>query len=60
MRSIKCPYCQEEVKPQGKNPDAIEWIVGIVLLFIGVIPGVIYLMWKGSGKVCPQCDMKLS
>lgn len=59
MNMIECIYCHERIKPKAKNPDSVEWIVGVILLFIGIVPGVIYLMWKGSGKQCPKCKMKI-
>lgn len=45
---------------------AIDWVIGIVLLLFGFIPGIVYFIVvaiirsneNNRGKICPQCNAK--
>ena len=53
--TFKCPNCDKksEVKPAVRG----SLLITLVLLCFGILPGVIYEIWRGSKKVvkCPEC-----
>lgn len=57
MVTIKyCPLCERKVEPVKK----VNWIVFIILLLIGVVPGIIYFVYyllKPKTR-CPVCGTK--
>lgn len=48
-----CKNCQQSVSPTGR----INWIIAIILLFLAIIPGIIYIFYclVFKSKSCPQC-----
>lgn len=56
-RKITCPNCG--FTGQGK-PDGASGCLTIILLMIGIIPGILYLLFCGkSGIICPKCGMRI-
>lgn len=52
-RAKFCPLCQRQVVPKK-----MSILVFILLLFIGILPGLIY--WAAChGKKCPICGCKI-
>lgn len=52
MATVQCLVCGHvgETKTKG------SFVVTIILLFIGLLPGIIYEIWRRSGgKVCSAC-----
>lgn len=48
-----CPVCQKNVLPKRMNK-----LIFIILLCVGIIPGVIYYC-TCSGERCPYCKTKI-
>ena len=52
MATVECLVCGHVGAPKTKGSFAIT----IILLFIGLLPGIIYEIWRRSGgKVCGAC-----
>lgn len=53
--NIRCPNCGYE--GEGKTAYKGSILVGCVLLFFFIIPGLIYALWQSSTghPSCPQC-----
>ncbi len=56
---VECPYCHKVVKPVGKEATGSSCLITIILLCFFLIPGIIYMIWEGSRKQCPECKMGL-
>lgn len=58
MASAPCENCEKEVTPI-KAP--VNRSLAAILLLCGIVPGVVYLIWKRvqSAYVCPDCGMHL-
>ena len=55
---ITCPYCHADVIPKKKRKGSVL-IMFILLLFL-VWPGLLYaLIYNGSVRICPRCNMTL-
>jgi|GEM_PF-6062516 len=52
---IKCPFCDKVVKPKHR----FHWIVFIILLFVGLLPGLLYWLFRHGKHKCPNCGMGL-
>ena len=51
-QTVECIACGHVGQPKTKGSFAIT----IILLFIGLLPGIIYEIWRRSGgKVCSAC-----
>ncbi len=52
---VKCPNCQYEGQPKKFIKGSI--IIEILLWILGIIPGLIYTLWRRSTKYegCPKC-----
>jgi predicted RNA-binding Zn-ribbon protein involved in translation (DUF1610 family) len=52
---IRCPNCDFE--GEGTTGTKGSTGLGCALMFLFIIPGLIYLMWQSSTQhaVCPQC-----
>jgi len=52
MATVQCLVCGHVGKTKTKGSFAVT----IILLFIGLLPGIIYEIWRRSGgKVCSAC-----
>lgn len=52
--TIKCPRCGFE-GTRNKFEEATSMPLGCLLLFLAVVPGIIYFIWAGSKIKCPEC-----
>jgi flagellar basal body-associated protein FliL len=50
-----CGTCGAKITPAKEGKGNV--LILILLLFLGVIPGLIYLVWMLSGRkdICPKC-----
>ena len=52
MSTVECLVCGHVGAPKTKG----SFVITIILLFIGFLPGLIYEVWRRSGgKVCSAC-----
>lgn len=52
MSTVECLVCGHVGTPKTKG----SFVITIILLFIGLLPGLIYEVWRRSGgKVCSAC-----
>ncbi|NCQ54909.1 hypothetical protein GW777_01070 [Candidatus Peregrinibacteria bacterium] len=54
---VKCPTCEYEGESLPRTP--FNWFLAVVLLFLGIIPGVIYIAFvktQQSRFKCPRCS----
>lgn len=57
---IICPNVNCNYKGAPKIRSKFNWLIFIVLLFLGVIPGIIYMaIATGHTLSCPQCNMAI-
>ncbi|MEM0488958.1 MAG: hypothetical protein QW707_07150 [Candidatus Bathyarchaeia archaeon] len=49
-----CGFCKRYVTPDSN----INWFLAIVLLVLGILPGVVYIVYKVTHKVCPICNSR--
>ncbi len=54
---VQCVHCQAVITPQKRTANASSIIITILLLLLGIIPGLIYAIWESSRKQCPSCNM---
>ncbi len=54
---VQCGHCRAVIKPQKRAANASSIIIAILLLLLGIIPGVIYIIWESSRKQCPNCNL---
>ncbi len=57
--TVECPYCHQIITPKAKGITVESLIVTVVLLFLFIIPGIIYMVWESNKKQCPNCKMIL-
>lgn len=56
---IECPYCHKIIVPKKQAKG--DMFTAIMLLVLGIIPGVIYLAkYSGYMTACPSCKVKLA
>lgn len=48
-----CPSCKRNVNTEYR----INWIVAFIFLLLGLLPGVIYIIWGLWKRRCPICKM---
>jgi len=55
---IKCPNCGYE--GEGKKYTRGSLLIEIVLWLLGIIPGLIYSLWRLSNQYigCPKCEYR--
>lgn len=54
---ISCPYCKHIVAPADRS----SIFSALFLLFMGIIPGVIYILWGLTApKCCPNCKCPIT
>jgi len=59
MRLKYCNNCRENVSPDGYG---IDWLLAVVLLVAGVLPGIVYIGYcltlkqRRSDPTCPHCN----
>ncbi len=57
---IICPNVNCGYRGTGKTSGGKSLIVLILLLCLGIIPGLIYLFWPSSQHLgCPRCNMRV-
>ena len=56
---VRCRNCASIVKPQSMNAGCGSIIIAILLLCLGIIPGIIYIIWESSRKQCPKCKLSI-
>jgi hypothetical protein len=56
---IQCGHCRAIVKPQKMQAGCTSVIIAVLLLCLGIIPGVIYILWESSRKQCPNCKLPI-
>ncbi|WP_337746931.1 hypothetical protein [Victivallis vadensis] len=57
---IICPNPNCGYRGKGKVDGRKSGCLLIVLLCLGIVPGIIYLLWSGKkGIVCPKCGMRI-
>jgi len=57
---ITCPYCGEKVVSQTNQGSWTDFWVIFFLIWLAIIPAVIYYGWMRSKKQCPNCLMVFS
>jgi len=58
---IRCPNCGYEGKGKELGTSCLDLLTAIFLLCLGIIPGIIFLVWqqgKAHKVVCPACGFK--
>ena len=60
VKKVKCSHCHELVIPKGMSATKETTIITGLLLCLGIIPGVVYLVWYGSRRQCRACNMPLT
>ena len=58
--SVQCRHCHAIVKPQGMQVGRGSLVIAILLLSLGIVPGLIYIMWETSRKQCPNCRLPIA
>lgn len=59
-RKIICPNAQCGYRGTGRATGGRSGCLLIVLLMLGLIPGLIYMLFTGkSGVCCPKCGMRI-
>ena len=56
---VQCRHCHAIVTPQRMQAGCSSLIIAILLLCLGIIPGVIYIIWESSRKQCPNCKLPI-
>lgn len=57
-RKIICPNMNCCYRGMGKVSGGKSLLIFILLLFLGIIPGLIYLLWPHRKSIsCPQCGL---
>ena len=57
---IVCPNQNCGYRGPGKKSGGTSGCLLVVLLCLGILPGIIYLLFFGSpGIICPRCGMKI-
>lgn len=57
---IICPNNNCGYRGTGKEQGGKSGCLFIILLFLGIIPGILYLLYCGKPSViCPKCGMKI-
>ena len=56
---VQCGHCRAVVTPQNMQAGCSAVIIAILLLCIGIIPGVIYIIWQSNKKQCPNCKLPI-
>ena len=51
---IKCPKCGFEGAREAFKSGSSTGL-GCLLLFLAIVPGVIYFIWAGGKVKCPKC-----
>ena len=52
---IECKHCHAIIEPVSKPAKASTFFIALILLCFFVVPGIIYLIWDSSRRVCPNC-----
>ena len=52
---VQCVHCLSIITPQKMQIEGISAIIAFLLLCLGIIPGLIYIIWKRNRKICPVC-----
>lgn len=57
---IICPNQSCGFRGTGKEQGGKSGCLLIILLFLGILPGILYLLYCGKPSViCPKCGMKI-
>lgn len=58
---IICPNSNCKYSGPGKSDGATSGCLLVVLLCLGILPGIIYLLFCGrsNSMVCPRCGMRI-
>ncbi len=56
---VQCGHCRAIVTPQRMPAGCSSVIIAILLLCLGIIPGVIYIIWESGRKQCPNCKLPI-
>jgi hypothetical protein len=56
---VQCRNCHAVVKPQRMQSGCGTMFIIALLLCLGIIPGVIYIVWDSSRKQCPNCKLPI-
>ena len=56
---VRCRNCSSIVKPRLMHASYSSFIIAILLLCLGIIPGIIYIIWESSRKQCPKCKLSI-
>lgn len=59
--AIICPNPNCGYRGPGKKTGASDGCLVLILLILGILPGILYLLFCGNrnGMVCPKCGMKV-
>ncbi len=52
---IHCLNCGAQAKTGGAGWDIASVLIALILLVCFFFPGVIYILWRGSRRVCRNC-----
>lgn len=58
-RWIICPNPNCGFRGYGKSSGGASGCIFLLLLMLGIIPGLIYLMWPRNGVICPHCGNRV-
>ena len=56
---VQCGHCRAVITPKKRAANASSIFITILLLLLGIIPGVIYMIWESSRKQCPTCKLAI-
>lgn len=59
-RQIICPNPNCGYRGEGKVDGSKSGCLFLLLLMLGVLPGILYLLFAGKqGLICPKCGMRV-
>jgi len=56
---VQCGHCHAIVTPQRMQAGCSSLFIAMLLLCLGILPGLIYMVWESSRKQCPNCKLAL-